>query len=478
MRKMLNWRAFVPTMTNFQGAEPDLNGWKNIAAHLGVSVREAQSREKDAGMPVRRMPGRKSRVWADREELDNWKQRVSAAKSSGAAVSLLADGSTSEAVPAAAEGTIRRLLGRRRFLGGLAASTVAASGGAWLLVLPHSAIPARAGQIGKALCVWDDAGRIVWKHSFPENLVDPAVRGTHTYPPRNIQLAHLAGSSEKQVLFGATFAESEDPYSPTRDELYCFAADGKLRWTYTPNVSVTFGDREFHGPWEISDVLVDRGPRPTRVWVTLAHREWRPGVLLAIDPDGKAVLQFVNAGHLYRIGFTPDGDILVGGINNEYSCGALAVLRRGAAPSRSPQTAGSRYECVAGFRDGPKTYFLFPPTELNAAADKPYNRVLAAGAVDGRVKVTTEEVGEINQEPLASAIYGFSPDMQPQDVAFDDNFAVQHHRFEAAGRLDHPLGKCPMLNAPRHIRRWAARTGWATIDVPLKKGVGPDSYQR
>jgi len=45
------------------------NTWPEIAGYLGISVRKAQYREKNEGLPVRRMGG-KPRVWALRSELD------------------------------------------------------------------------------------------------------------------------------------------------------------------------------------------------------------------------------------------------------------------------------------------------------------------------------------------------------------------------------------------------------------------------
>lgn len=51
----------------------ELNGWGEIADHLGVSVRTAQVYERDLGLPVRRRPGARGRVWALATELDVWK---------------------------------------------------------------------------------------------------------------------------------------------------------------------------------------------------------------------------------------------------------------------------------------------------------------------------------------------------------------------------------------------------------------------
>src|ERR1022692_2824968 len=46
------------------------NTWSEIAGYLSISVREAQYRERNEGLPVRRLVGKKPRVWALRSELD------------------------------------------------------------------------------------------------------------------------------------------------------------------------------------------------------------------------------------------------------------------------------------------------------------------------------------------------------------------------------------------------------------------------
>src|SRR5437868_14695849 len=51
----------------------ELDGWKEIAGYLGVSVRTAQTFEKELGLPVRRKLGIKARVYGVVTEFDAWK---------------------------------------------------------------------------------------------------------------------------------------------------------------------------------------------------------------------------------------------------------------------------------------------------------------------------------------------------------------------------------------------------------------------
>lgn len=79
------------------------------------------------------------------------------------------------------------------------------------------------------------------------------------------------------------------------------------------------------------------------------------------------------------------------------------------------------------------------------------------------------------QDP--KAIYRFSKDLEPLDVAFDDSWAACHRRLEREGKLSHGLADCPHLNRPTVVRRWEPASGWTTLNVPPSTGVKPDSYK-
>src|SRR5206468_2295548 len=139
-------------------------------------------------------------------------------------------------------------------------------------------------------------------------------------------------------------------------------------------------------------------------------------------------VKFVSAGHVYALGHavTPSGRyVLAGGVNNEYASAAMAILREDAPPSRSPQTQGSRFECLDGPKGLPDRYFLFPPSEITAAAGKPYNRVERILEANGSCIVSTDELFNARE---AGANYGFSKDLEPNDVSFGDGYAAWHRR--------------------------------------------------
>ena len=62
---------------NKNGENNHLASWKEIGAYLGVDERTCQRWEKKYGLPVRRMEDTpRSRVSADKEDLDRWREAV------------------------------------------------------------------------------------------------------------------------------------------------------------------------------------------------------------------------------------------------------------------------------------------------------------------------------------------------------------------------------------------------------------------
>jgi hypothetical protein len=161
-------------------------------------------------------------------------------------------------------------------------------------------------------------------------------------------------------------------------------------------------------------------------------------------------------------------------VNNEYACASLAVLREDTLPSCSPQTPGTRFECLGGPKGQPERYFLFPPSELTAAGDRPYNIVFSVQEINGEFFVSTNELpGDGN----SAAVYRFSHAMEPLDMTFDGDWASRHRRLHQEGRVNHGLRDCPQLMNPKLVRRWDSASGWTAVQVPQSASIKPDAYQ-
>jgi hypothetical protein len=296
-----------------------------------------------------------------------------------------------------------------------------------------------------------------------------------------VQIADVLGNGTNQVLFVESYARA-DASPEVSDTLHLYSESGTELWRYQPAFAVRMRDNTFTGPWNITDFLVSKAPgQETRIWLTLACWNLRPGLLVSLDLNGEAELKFINAGHLYAVNAVSTAHgryVLVGGINNEYSSAMLAVIRENGPPAGSPQTVGSMFECLDIPDSGPEKYFVFPPTEVNHEEGLPYNRVIGIDAGPDEFTVRTLEEGHgVEGNGMGRALYGLSREpLEIETVAFDDSWAAAHGRLARAGHIKHALALCPLLRGPAAIGRWDRRSGLRWVKVSLKHGVVPRAY--
>jgi hypothetical protein len=66
----------------------------------------------------------------------------------------------------------------------------------------------------------------------------------------------------------------------------------------------------------------------------------------------------------------------------------------------------------------------------------------------------------------------FSPDLELLHASWDSAFDRLHREFEAAGRLDHPLDRCPERGRPPWVREWTPEKGWRDVTpAPIPVGA-------
>lgn len=444
--------------------DQEFHTWAEIAGYLDISTREAQYREKNEGLPVYRLQGKKSRVWAHRSELDTWR-----AKHSMASNPTVTDGR----VPGPSERSGRRV--SRRWLVARIGGAVAATAGAVVVVNRTLAkSPVRASFQGNSVCAWDETGRMLWRHAFPEPQ-DQAPAGGLADRDRRAIIVDFDGRGQKHVV--ALSAVPRSYGEADSEEVYCFSPEGRIVWRYRPNLKLTFGDTQYSGPWLVTDIKAVPANRGGNVvWLSLIHDNWRPSALLSLGSGGSASLQFVNTGYLFTFRHVVNADgrfIVAGGVNNEYAKPCFAVLRFGAPPSRSPQTAGTRFECVDGPKGEPVRYFLFPSTDMSRALNRPYSMVMNLGGSDDHLIASTVE----DTSGSARALYEFSRDLEPVAVSFDEGFGLIHRRLQDQGLIKHELADCPHLTAATIADRWDPHVGWTKISVPPDGNVKPGSLR-
>lgn len=458
-------------MTSRSPIEIELSGWKTIAAHLGVSVREAQSWEKDAGMPVRRMPGKKSRVWARRDELDAWKEQVSVSDASkqrdltnvgedqgntpgrdfmskhpSGGRAWRTNGADFAAGADASAGARRRspFLRRFRALASLAIAGVVLASFGVLAYHNRSMRVASVAINGDTLIARGITGNLLWTYPF-----DGALRDT-TSDEWNwrTQVVDLNGDGDREVLFAAGFVNPQGLYG--REEVFCFSSRGKLLWRYRPETQMEFNKRALNGPWAIRQMIVVDESSAKAIWIAVFHTVWWPSFVVKISPDGRHEMMFTSSGSIYSLFSvrTKAGSyILAGGINNEYRMASVAVLKANGPPATSPQSNGTQYQCIHGCPSGPPyRYILLPRSELNAAGDVPYNWTVGIYARPGGITIDTREL------PVTRQLFDLSGEFLPERVAYSSDYAETHRRYEKEGRIGHSFDLCPERRNPAVVR--------------------------
>jgi hypothetical protein len=214
----------------------------------------------------------------------------------------------------------------------------------------------------------------------------------------------------------------------------------------------------------------------------MKHNPWGNGFVAQIDPStGKGSVRFVNAGPLYRLNevrILGKPYLLAAGFDSEYSAGILAVIDEDRPFAVSPQTTGTRYECVSCREGVPNYYFVFPRSEINLLESPWEDPAFFINVHGEEIEITKAEL--IQPGPDAPAqldkvhtVYGFhtEPTVTPFSFRFDTGYDLLHGELERKHKLDHSLDACPERRHPKPIRVWTPSEGWAQVDLKPIRSV-------
>jgi hypothetical protein len=305
-------------------------------------------------------------------------------------------------------------------------------------------------------------GRVVWSYDFGQPLRDV----TPVDAALKVQIQDMKGDGSKEVMVAAPLLVFERGNLST-DALYCFSSRGKLLWHHAFADHVPFGGEDAGPRWEIYRIMVTGKGSARALWCTICSFPTAVSVLVKIDASGHVTRQFVNFGHLRPLNEmrTPGGRyILVGGINNEYDCAALAVIKESEASGRSPQT-GELSDCQGCPAGHPHRYYLFPRSEVSRIVGPAYNSVFEILVNQGPFQVMTTEVSGPSP-PADWALYDFSRDNMPTSIKFSDHYWLDHARLSAAGKIKHSVRECPERLKSVTVHEWTPDHGWKNIKLP------------
>jgi hypothetical protein len=456
-----------------------LNGWKEIAVHLGKGPRTVQRWEKLYGLPVHRI-GREGGeiVFAFRDEIDRWLAATERRATNGDARLQNRDDAVrpddvepEEAADrgASARPNLRR--GRRWTTATLLVALVALTLGALSALrrqLPpadRAALAARAGRepaawrlANESLTVLDVTGRVVFEHRFGFALGASTSSDTwRSDRPPPVLIADLDGDDHDEVLVAAT-----DAVERANRRLYCFEADGRTRFVHQPTGSRRFGNEGYSDPWLVHGVFVTRAQDGARrLWAVFTHNLLFPSVLRELDPrTGTPRQEYWSDGfieHVAEGSWSGRPVVLVGGTNNDFRAASLAVFPANGVSGSTPALRPA-YACRNCPPGAPEALFLFPT--LCIGRGRGQATVVETWIERGDlIRVRVEQPGILMR---TSTYYTIGPDGAVVGAEISPEFQAEHARLERRGEIDHPFG--PRDDADMFpVRRWDGR---AFVDLP------------
>jgi hypothetical protein len=426
------------------GGGQTLNGWKDIAAYLGKSVRSAQRWEMTLGLPVRRIKTPDGQiVYAHPHEIDDWRRQRDANgedwdhEPAGPAPQVIA------AAPA-----LEWRAGHWTLAPAAVVLVLVGFAVGWLMRRPDvQAVEIR--YVGRAIEALASNGAVLWTYTFDADV---------SAPRRGPLFLDIDGDDAAEIL--VPVRRTPIGGAKTSDELICFTRQGDILWRVAPDTTMTFGPRSYSAPWDLRDFVVGTTPAQRSVWVAYAHHTWFPGFVLQVDPDGSARLHYSQAGALYSVAHwtTPAGNFLaIGGTSEEHAYATLALVPEFSGPTSFP--AGRPALRCAGCPDAsPSRVLLIAPAELTAASNEVFPYVAQLRVVGPTLKM-------IVADGPGRSVVDLGPDFSITSMQFGQHYWAAHRRLEAAGRLDHSGANCPERMSPREIQEWTPDAGWRTSAV-------------
>lgn len=397
-----------------------LDSWKEIAAHLRRDVRTVQRWEKFEGLPVHRLRHQqRGAVHAFTTELDAWWRQRSTREDS------------EPAAPAASRA-------RHRWTVSAAAVAAIVALGWWGLEDRQDV--AEVQVVGGRLVARSASGNERW--SAPLDPGDGAALAGGGQYARGFVIEDLDGDGRSEVIAAIRSAGSRDT---TSDTLYCFDGRGRRRWTRSVDDRLAFRSGEYGPPWRSVDLAVFRGPAGSRIAWIVNHDVWWPSILLTLDPEGRVDGRFVHAGWLG--GIEPSRDrrqLVLSGVSNEGDGSVLVALDAARIAGHSPQTAGSRYECLDCQPGPPARYIRLPRSEGSRGA--PLQSLMPGIQITpDRVIVRVDHDGA---QGGSESIYEFSERLELIRASFSDAYWQRHRELEVEGILTHATPACPEREGP------------------------------
>jgi hypothetical protein len=460
-----------------------LDSWKEIAAHLGRTVRTVQRWEQELSLPVHRVAGRKrDMVYALAHELDEWMRTGGAlalaqppepdsgempvANANWSAATISSDptngagkhtslAQTAKDCEMCAGPAIAPCPATSQEHGfswvprAAAAFALMVLGGALALLLwsPTKRALARLApprpyeyKINKTKVeVYNARGQFLWAYDFGTDLAKDSYEADYkSWRLPYAGLQDIDGDGRKELLFAVQSTEAGLYSTP----FYCFNTDGSLRFKHERTQSVWFGGQEYAGNFRPSGFLVTPEPDGTRtVWLAMQHTPEFPEVLLKLNHRGETLGEFWHGGHLHALAegnYKGKRVMLAGYVENDQRRASLAVLDYDHPTGLAP--AHDRYYLCTSCPEGrPLEFVIFPRLELSRAFNSMPQVDHIFVSPQGHVQVHVRQTNELPQyDQRATGVqYKLDRDLNFPDAFHDSSIGDFHAQLEQKGVIKH-----------------------------------------
>jgi len=406
-----------------------LSGWKDIAAHLNVSIRTAQNLEKDQGLPVRRKFGIKAPVYALIPEIDEWIKHNQTAPDPPSGPKQLSGGP--------AETSALGLRPAQWVAAGAVLVAVALAVVAFHLAGRPKGPPASLAVRDQNLIVRNADGHELWRFQFPSLPI--ADFYDRVFLEHRTWIGDLGDSGRTSVL--ALFMPSDFAQKPHL--LYSLSGSGQLLWEFVPGRTVLDG-RGFvmAPPYYVREISVLKAQKPedTRIAVASVNYAGQAGQIAFLDASGRVRGEYWHPGHLSHLAQVDiDGDgrneLLAGGANNAEHDATIVVLDPLRIKERS--TPRSVFDPALRLINMPeaheKAVILFARGCVGKSS--PYLRIKALWVTSSRIIASVAD--DYAEENPASITYEFDHRLNLVAMTPVPQYAEAHREMERAHKLDH-----------------------------------------
>lgn len=418
-----------------------LNGWKEIAAYLGRSVRTVQRWEKDFGLPVRRFGlSKPESVFAIPREIDAWLETSQGVSARTGAPPPAEQAGPRKAVPLFSTTEILRMVVTAL----ITAVVTTVLWVLWTFGVPalrnwpppeSTAAPADWHIDLDSLVVTDARGSALWKRAFANPLSAEAYSGTSV--PRMLRggITDLEGDGTREVWFITSYG---GPHQ-AETALHVFEHDGKLRWSYRPAIKVRFGDDTFGPSWIVDRAFVTPDPAggPGRaIWVSSVDMALFPSAIQRLDSrTGVPLGAYWTNGSIVTAALDASSPaqpkLLVGACYNESRAGSLSVIDA-LNPNGSAPAALDKYRCMDCPPGEPLAFLVFPKPARFAGSDAtgPVETITlqSDGSVGVRVRHATAGPGA-----QAIGVFQLDASLAPVSVDTADGYLRVYETLAARG---------------------------------------------